>query len=103
MVGAPHRPLGSSEFASSDYVRVELDSEILEMLQESHGGWNAAMCSVCIAVEHFLFSLLPLGSIIIMITFPTFVPFLCWRAGLIYVHHVWMLLLVKCPAVCITI
>lgn len=61
MAGAPHRPLGSSEFASSDYVRVELDSEIFEMLQENHGGWNAAMSSVCIAVEHFLFSLLPLG------------------------------------------
>ena len=35
-----------SEFASSDYVCVELDAEIFEMLQQNHGGWNATMAGV---------------------------------------------------------
>ena len=35
-----------SEFASSDYVCVELDAEIFEMLQQNHGGWNSAMAGV---------------------------------------------------------
>ena len=46
IAGAPHRPPDHSEFASSDYVRVELDTEIFEMLQQGHGGWNSAMSKV---------------------------------------------------------
>ena len=46
MAGAPHCPLDSSEFASSDYVCVELDAEVFEMLQQNHGGWNSAMAGV---------------------------------------------------------
>lgn len=44
--GAPHRPPEPSEFASSDYVSMELDTEIFQMLQETHGGWNFAMADV---------------------------------------------------------
>ena len=33
-------------FASTDYVRVELDSEIFEMMQQNHGGWNSSMAKV---------------------------------------------------------
>ena len=47
MAGAPHCPPGDCEFSSSDYVRVELDAEIFEMLQQNHGGWNSAMGKVC--------------------------------------------------------
>ena len=44
--GAPHCPPQPSEFASSDYVCVELDAEVFEMLQQAHGGWNSAMTNV---------------------------------------------------------
>ena len=44
--GAPPCPPQPSEFASSDYVRMELDMEIFEMLQQTHGGWNPAMADV---------------------------------------------------------
>ena len=44
--GAPPCSPQPFEFASSDYVRMELDMEIFEMLQETHGGWNPAMSNV---------------------------------------------------------
>ena len=44
--GAPHCPPKPYEFASSDYVCVELDAEVFEMLQQMHGGWNSAMANV---------------------------------------------------------
>ena len=44
--GAPHCPPKPYEFASSDYVCVELDAEVFEMLQQMHGGWNSAMTNV---------------------------------------------------------
>jgi E3 ubiquitin-protein ligase mind-bomb len=46
VLGAPPCPPQPSEFASSDYVRMELDMEIFEMLQQTHGGWNPAMADL---------------------------------------------------------
>lgn len=46
VLGAPHCPPQPSEFASSDYVCVELDAEVFEMLQQAHGGWNSAMTNI---------------------------------------------------------
>ena len=34
------------QFKPGDYVRVELDLEILKALQEGHGGWNPKMALV---------------------------------------------------------
>ena len=52
--GAPPCPPQPYEFASSDYVRMELDMEIFEMLQETHGGWNPAMANVGVLHPHHL-------------------------------------------------
>ena len=38
------RPL--CQFKAGDYVRVELELEILKALQEGHGGWNPKMAMV---------------------------------------------------------
>ena len=44
--GAPHCPSGPSEFACADYVCVNLDLEVFQLMQEGHGGWNPAMADV---------------------------------------------------------
>lgn len=44
--GAPHCPSGPSEFACTDYVCVNLDQEVFQLMQQGHGGWNPAMDNV---------------------------------------------------------
>ena len=51
-----------SEFASSDYVCVELDAEIFEMLQQNHGGWNSTMAGVRIYFKPVYISLVSLSA-----------------------------------------
>ena len=49
--GATASPSKSDEFASGDFVRVELDLEVFRMLQEVHGEWSNGMGQVYTA-EH---------------------------------------------------
>lgn len=46
MTGAPYVPPGPQEFAVGDYIKVELDLDVFEMMQEGHGGWNPIMATV---------------------------------------------------------
>ena len=48
--GAPLPPSDPQEFSSGDYVRVELDQDVLRLMQEGHGGWSSDMGDVSIAV-----------------------------------------------------
>lgn len=47
-LGAPLPPPDPQEFSSGDYVRVELDQDVLKLMQEGHGGWNVDMPEVSI-------------------------------------------------------
>lgn len=47
-LGAPLPPPDPQEFSSGDYVRVELDQDVLRLMQEGHGGWNVDMPEVSI-------------------------------------------------------
>ena len=33
-------------FAAGDVVRVDLDTEVVKLMQDGHGGWNEAMADV---------------------------------------------------------
>lgn len=46
--GAPLPPPDPQEFSSGDYVRVELDQDVLRLMQEGHGGWNVDMAKVSV-------------------------------------------------------
>ena len=39
-------PISSSDFASGEYVKVELDVEVFRLMQQGHGGWNETMAKV---------------------------------------------------------
>ena len=41
IIGAPDDPAGDEnlKLASGDFVRVELDVDVLRIMQEDHGGW----------------------------------------------------------------
>ena len=45
--GAPYEPPKHREFAAGDRVKVELDPEVWQLLQNGHGGWNDMMAMVC--------------------------------------------------------
>ena len=49
-LGAPLPPPDPQEFSSGDYVRVELDQDVLRLMQEGHGGWSLDMADVSIAM-----------------------------------------------------
>lgn len=44
--GATTSPPNPDEFASGDFVRVELDLEVFRMMQEVHGEWSSGMGQV---------------------------------------------------------
>ena len=48
--GAPLLPPDPQEFSSGDYVRVELDQDVLRLMQEGHGGWSSDMGDVSIGM-----------------------------------------------------
>ena len=50
-LGAPLPPPDPQEFSSSDYVRVELDQDVLRLMQEGHGGWSSDMGDVSITIK----------------------------------------------------
>ena len=50
LLGAPLPPPDPQEFSSGDYVKVELDQDVLRLMQEGHGGWSLDMGDVSMAV-----------------------------------------------------
>ena len=48
--GTPLPPPDPQEFSSGDYVRVELDQDVLRLMQEGHGGWSSDMGDVSIGM-----------------------------------------------------
>lgn len=46
MTGAPPEPMGDRVFVVGDLVKVELDADTFEMMQEGHGGWADSMPEV---------------------------------------------------------
>ena len=49
-IGGPHVPPSPWQFASSDYVRVELDMEVFRMMQEGGSGWSVLMSRVSVHI-----------------------------------------------------
>ena len=50
--GAPDDSTGDNKISPGDFVRVELDVEVLRIMQEDHGGWNEDMKSVSCHPQH---------------------------------------------------
>ncbi len=46
LAGAPANSIGPRDFIVGDVVKVELDTEMLELMQEGHGGWTDSMSEV---------------------------------------------------------
>lgn len=46
LVGAPYERIGDREFVVGDLVKVELDVDMFELMQEGHGGWADNMPEV---------------------------------------------------------
>jgi len=46
VLGAPLLPPDPQVFSCGDYVKVELDLDVLRLMQDGHGGWNEHMASI---------------------------------------------------------
>ena len=46
LAGAPIPPADPRALSSGDYVRVELELEVFQIMQQGHGGWNPSMATV---------------------------------------------------------